>query len=132
MRIYNDLLQEQALIEWRWVESVPPKAAEQEKAPREYVGSDSPLRKKIKDITIDSISFEQYTVREAIEELKKKSQQHDPDGTGVNFAAKTPNPVQVFSIKKFLSPLKRFRFMMLSATCALFPVWASALMIKIR
>lgn len=88
MRVYNDLLQEQALIEWRWVESVPPKAAEQEKAPREYVGSDSPLRKKIKDITIDSISFEQYTVREAIEELKKKSQQHDPDGTGVNFAAK--------------------------------------------
>ena len=88
MRVYNDLLQEQALIEWRWVESVPPKSAEQEKAPREYVGSDSPLRKKIKDIIIDSISFEQYTVREAIEELKKKSQQHDPDGTGVNFAPK--------------------------------------------
>lgn len=84
MRIYNEFLQEQALIEWRWVENVPAKSMEQDDTPREYTGNNSPLYEKTKSIMIPSINFEQYTVRQAAEELEKKSQQNDPEGAGVS------------------------------------------------
>lgn len=89
MRIYNELLQEQALIEWRWVENIPAKATEQDAAPQEYKGTDSPLYEKAKVIIIPSINFEQYTVRQAIDELMVKSQQNDPEGTGVSITLQT-------------------------------------------
>lgn len=86
MRIYNEFLQEQALIEWRWVENVPAKASEQDDSPREFTGTDSPLFDKMNKVIIPSINFEQYTVRQAVEELMFKSQQNDPEGAGVSIS----------------------------------------------
>ena len=91
MRQYNELLQEQSLIEWRWVESVPDTAkTEQDNIVREYEDTNNPLYNKSKNLIIPSIKFEQYTVRQAATELMEKSKQLDPEGIGVNILLMGP------------------------------------------
>ena len=47
------------------------------------------LQKKLKSIVIPRIEFREATVVEAIEFLKQRAKQLDPDGVGVNIALKT-------------------------------------------
>ena len=85
MRIYNEMLHDQALVEWRWMENIP---REQSVVPtqeaREYTESNSPIFEKSKKLIIPSIEFIDRSVTDAIDYLRGKAKEIDPERTGVH------------------------------------------------
>jgi len=84
MRAYNEMLQDQALVEWRWMENIP---REQSILPdqnaREYTETNSPLYEKSKKLIIPSVEFIDRGVTDAIDYLREKSKEVDPERIGV-------------------------------------------------
>ena len=84
MRAYNEMLHDQALIEWRWMENIP---REQSVLPdqeaREYTETSSPLYEKSRKLIVPSIEFIDRGVTDAIDYLREKSKEIDPERTGV-------------------------------------------------
>lgn len=84
MRIYNEMLHDQALVEWRWMENIP---REQSVLPsqeaREYSETNSPLFEKSKKLIIPSIEFINRGVTDAVDYLREKGKEIDPERIGV-------------------------------------------------
>ena len=84
MRIYNEMLHDQALVEWRWMENIP---REQSVLPtqdaREYMESNSPLFEKSNKLIIPSIEFIDRGVTDAVDFIREKSKEVDPERIGV-------------------------------------------------
>ena len=84
MRAYNEMLHDQALIEWRWMENIP---REQSILPnqeaREYTETNSPLYEKSRKLIIPSIEFIDRRITDAIDYLREKSKEIDPERLGV-------------------------------------------------
>ena len=85
MRVYNEMLHDQALVEWRWMENIP---REQSVLPaqeaREYTESNSPVFEKSKKLIIPSVEFIDRNVTDAIDYLRGKAKEIDPERTGVH------------------------------------------------
>lgn len=77
-----------AEVRWKWSDAVTPLLAGPAAGPggeavkkRE---SESSIEAKLKDIILDKIDFEEATIAQVVAFLKKRSQELDPDGEGVN------------------------------------------------
>ena len=84
MRQYNELLRDQGAVEWLWMENVPrEQALRPDDTSREYADSSSPLFEKAKLLIIPSVEFNELSVTDAIDFLRRKSKEVDPDRSGV-------------------------------------------------
>ncbi len=75
-----------AEVSWKWNEPVTPLLSEGEGPGRTRVAKpdESGLMRKLEEIVIPTIDFEEATIQTVVEFLKKKSRELDPDGEGVN------------------------------------------------
>ena len=84
MRVYNEMLHDQALAEWRWMENIPrEESLRNSQDSREHRESTSPLYEKSKRLIIPSVEFIDRSVNDAIDYLREKSKEIDPERSGV-------------------------------------------------
>ena len=94
MRIYNEMLHDQALVEWRWMENVPKEGSQSpSQTSREHSSSNTVLYEKAKSLIIKSVSFDGMSVKDAINDLRERSREADEKGGGVQVMIKDGTPV---------------------------------------
>ena len=85
VRVYNELLREQAQSDWAWVESIPDVrniVITGSADPYEAAGNE--LYNRLNDLMIDHIEFEGSDITSAISLLRARSKDLDPQGEGFN------------------------------------------------
>ena len=74
-----------AEVEWKWAEPLPVQDRGPEGGPKGAKLDSSPIHRKLKEIIIPKISFEDASIETVIKFLKERSRTRDMvDGTGVN------------------------------------------------
>lgn len=124
MRQYNEMLHEQALAEWRWMENIPrEQASRPDDTPREYSDSNSPLFEKAQGLIIPSVEFNELSVLDAVDFLRRKSKEVDPDRNGVQLmiqglskmqSAEGPGKTVTFALQN-IPLLEAIRYLCLNA-----------------
>ena len=85
VRVYNELLREQAQTDWSWVESIPDVrniVITGSADPYEAAGNE--LYNRLNDLMIDHIEFDGSDITSAISLLRARSKDLDPQGEGFN------------------------------------------------
>ena len=85
VRVYNELLREQAQSDWSWVESIPDvRNIVITGGAETYESAGNDLYNRLNDLMIDHIEFDGSDVTSAISMLRARSKDLDPQGEGFN------------------------------------------------
>ncbi|MBO7088516.1 MAG: hypothetical protein J6W70_01310 [Lentisphaeria bacterium] len=85
VRIYNELLREQAQSDWSWVESIPDvRNIVITDDAHTYDSAGNELYNRLNELMIDHIEFEDTDIGSAIALLRSRSKDIDPQGEGFN------------------------------------------------
>ena len=85
VRVYNELLREQAQSDWSWVESIPDvRNIVITGGAETYESAGNELYNRLNDLMIDHIEFEGSDLTSAISLLRARSKDLDPQGEGFN------------------------------------------------
>ena len=85
VRIYNELLREQAQSDWSWVESIPDvRNIVITDGAQTYDSAGNELYERLNELMIDHIEFEDTDIGSAIALLRSRSKDIDPKGEGFN------------------------------------------------
>jgi len=85
VRIYNELLREQAQSDWSWVESIPDvRNIVITDGAQTYDSAGNELYNRLNELMIDHIEFEDTDIGSAIALLRSRSKDIDPQGEGIN------------------------------------------------
>lgn len=85
VRVYNELLREQAQSDWSWVESIPDvRNIVITGGAETYEAAGNELYNRLNELMIDHIEFEGSDLTSAISLLRARSKDLDPQGEGFN------------------------------------------------
>jgi general secretion pathway protein D len=85
VRVYNELLREQAQSDWSWVESIPDvRNIVITGGAETYEAAGNELYNRLNELMIDHIEFEGSDITSAISLLRARSKDLDPQGEGFN------------------------------------------------
>jgi len=85
VRVYNELLREQAQSDWAWVESIPDvRNIVITGGAETYESAGNELYNRLNELMIDHIEFEGSDITSAISLLRARSKDLDPQGEGFN------------------------------------------------
>ncbi len=85
VRVYNELLREQAQSDWSWVESIPDvRNIVITGGAETYEAAGNELYNRLNELMIDHIEFDGSDITSAISHLRQRSKDLDPQGEGFN------------------------------------------------
>ncbi len=85
VRVYNELLREQAQSDWAWVESIPDvRNIVITGGAETYEAAGNELYNRLNELMIDHIEFDGSDITSAISYLRQRSKDLDPQGEGFN------------------------------------------------